>query len=265
MLTERQLLANSVNADDCYRKFVETVNDKSYTTVPLANSPTPLVNGSNNWVVLAAGSKGWSNYADQSMIYRAYHMFRSYGIPDDHIIMFHYDDIANDTHNPTPGIVINVPDGPDVYHGVPKDYTGNDVTPENYLAVLKGDPGLVKKGRKVLKSGPMDNIFLWFGDHGLPGVVLFPSSYLHYTDLNNALIYMYENKRYANLVIYIDTCLSAADLEHRTLDQQWHRLNRTDVIDETRGLTPEHPGHQHPQRYGNLSMGSKHLSDFFGN
>ncbi|PNI97619.1 LGMN isoform 18, partial [Pan troglodytes] len=39
---------------------------------------------------------------------------------------------------PTPGIVINRPNGTDVYQGVPKDYTGEDVTPQNFLAVLRG-------------------------------------------------------------------------------------------------------------------------------
>ena len=57
-------------------------------------------------------------------------MFRSYGIPEDHIIIFHYDDIAYNKQNPTPGIVINEIGGPDVYKGVPKDYTGKDVTPK---------------------------------------------------------------------------------------------------------------------------------------
>lgn len=55
--------------------------------------------------------------------------------------------------NPTPGIVINRPNGSDVYEGVLKDYTGEDVTPQNFLAVLRGDEEAVKgKGSgKVLK------------------------------------------------------------------------------------------------------------------
>ena len=31
-----------------------------------------------------------------------------------------YDDIANSPANPTPGVIINHPDGDDVYAGVPK-------------------------------------------------------------------------------------------------------------------------------------------------
>lgn len=42
------------------------------------------------------------------------------GLKDENIIVFMYDDIANDPENPTPGIIINKPDGPNVYKGVPK-------------------------------------------------------------------------------------------------------------------------------------------------
>ncbi|CAG2175824.1 unnamed protein product, partial [Oppiella nova] len=47
------------------------------------------------WVVLVAGSKGWENYRHQSDIYHAYQIMHANGIPDENIIVFHYDDIAN--------------------------------------------------------------------------------------------------------------------------------------------------------------------------
>lgn len=56
-------------------------------------------------------------------------MVKNHGISDDNIIVFHYDDIANNEANPTKGVIINKPGGHDVYKGVPKDYTGEDVTP----------------------------------------------------------------------------------------------------------------------------------------
>ena len=66
-----------------------------------------------------------------------------------------YDDIATNPSNPNPGlcivgflldfslvhvlcgsgVIINQPDGPNVYAGVVKDYTGNDVTPGNLIKV----------------------------------------------------------------------------------------------------------------------------------
>ena len=59
------------------------------------------------------------------------------------IIVFAYDDIANNTRNPFPGKVFNKPTysdpGVDVYQGVKIDYSGKDVTPTNFQNVLTGD------------------------------------------------------------------------------------------------------------------------------
>lgn len=109
--------------------------------------------------------------------------------------------------NPTPGILINRPNGTDVYKGVPKDYTGDvsasaqifiqqsksvllnqyfavlltftqivwskynnfwlvvflqDVTPENFLAVLKGDSSKIRGGSgKVLKRQVINKNKRW--------------------------------------------------------------------------------------------------------
>ncbi|GFY21855.1 legumain [Trichonephila clavipes] len=64
-------------------------------------------------------------------ICHSYQILKNHGIPDERIIVLMTDDIANNGENLTPGIVINPPNGNDVYKGVPKDYTGEDVTPKN--------------------------------------------------------------------------------------------------------------------------------------
>ena len=55
--------------------------------------------------------------------------------------------------NPTKGIIINKPNGTNVYPGVPKDYTDMEVTPENFLNVITGNKeAMVGKGSgKVLE------------------------------------------------------------------------------------------------------------------
>jgi len=75
------------------------------------------------WALLVAGSKGYSNYRHQSNICHAYHVLKSGGLQDENIIVFMYDDIAYHNENPRPGVIINRPDGPNVYPGVPKVYT----------------------------------------------------------------------------------------------------------------------------------------------
>merc|ERR1719454_1960035 len=92
-----------------------------------------------HWALLVAGSKGYYNYRHQADLCHAYHVVSSHCIPDSRIVVMMYDDIANSPENPTPGKLINHPDGDDVYAGVPKDYTGNDITPQNFLEILKGN------------------------------------------------------------------------------------------------------------------------------
>merc|ERR1712055_523201 len=124
------------------------------------------------WVLLVAGSNGWYNYRHQADICHAYQIVSAHGVPDDHIIVMMYDDIAYNKENPTPGKIINHPNGTEVYHGVPKDYVCGSVRPDIFLQVLKGEKvdGAFGSG-KTLNSGPNDNIFVYFADHGAKGLV----------------------------------------------------------------------------------------------
>ncbi|XP_008071136.1 legumain [Carlito syrichta] len=172
--------------------------------------------GGKHWVVIVAGSNGWYNYRHQADACHAYQIIHRNGIPDEQIIVMMYDDIANSEDNPTPGIVINRPNGTDVYKGVPKDYTGEDVTPKNFLAVLRGDTEAVKGvgSGKVLKSGPRDHVFIYFTDHGSTGVLLFPNEYLYVKDLNDTIYYMYKHHMYRKMVFYIEACESGSMMNH---------------------------------------------------
>lgn len=182
----------------------------------LVNSfPTEEPDGGKNWVVIVAGSNGWYNYRHQADACHAYQIVHKNGIPDEQIVVMMYDDLANSEDNPTPGILINRPNGTDVYKGVPKDYTGEDVTPENFLAVLKGDSSKVKGGSgKVLKSGPKDHVFVYFTDHGAPGILAFPNDDLQVDDLQTTIKYMHTNKKYKRMVFYIEACESGSMMNH---------------------------------------------------
>ncbi|KAK8775823.1 hypothetical protein V5799_030834 [Amblyomma americanum] len=75
------------------------------------------------WAFLVAGSNTYDNYRHQADICHAYHVLHNHGVPDQRIVVMMYDDIANNTENKTPGVILNHPKGSDVYKGVPKDYT----------------------------------------------------------------------------------------------------------------------------------------------
>ncbi|CAI9561102.1 unnamed protein product [Staurois parvus] len=172
--------------------------------------------GGKHWVVLVAGSNGWYNYRHQADVCHAYQIVKRNGIPDEQIVVMMYDDIADNEQNPTKGIIINRPNGTDVYAGVLKDYTKEFVTPANFLAVLRGDAEAVKgKGSgKVIKSGPNDHVFVYFTDHGAPGLLAFPNDDLHVEELNKTIQYMYDNKKYKKMVLYIEACESGSMMNH---------------------------------------------------
>lgn len=169
---------------------------------------------SDHWAVLVAGSNYFYNYRHQADIFHSYQIMKKNGIPEDQIIVLAYDDIANDPENPFPGQVFNKPNGQDVYAGINIDYKGADVTPDNFIAIIKGDAKSVKGGNgKVLKSNANSKVFINFADHGAPGLIAFPSSYLYADTFNDAINYMHTNAMYDQMVLYIEACESGSMFE----------------------------------------------------
>uniref|UniRef100_A0A2K5PPQ8 Legumain n=1 Tax=Cebus imitator TaxID=2715852 RepID=A0A2K5PPQ8_CEBIM len=199
--------------------------------------------GDKHWVVILAGSNGWYNYRHQADAYQVIHWN---GIPNEQIVVMMYDDTAYAEDNPTPGIVTDRPNGTDVYKGVPKDYTGEDVTPQNFLAILRGDAEAVKGigSGKVLKSGPQD----------------------HVVRLNHPLHVQTQNVPKDGACYYDEkrsTCLGdwysvnwmedsdVEDLMKETLRKQYH-------------LVKSHTNTSHVMRYGNKTISTMKVMQFQG-
>lgn len=70
----------------------------------------------------------------------------------------------------------------DVREGCNIDYKGNHVNVDNFLAVLKGDASAVQGSNKVLKSNENSNVFIYYADHGAPGLVAMPRGRYLYSD-----------------------------------------------------------------------------------
>ncbi|GFQ04022.1 vacuolar-processing enzyme [Phtheirospermum japonicum] len=167
------------------------------------------------WAVLVAGSNGFGNYRHQADVCHAYQILKRGGIKDENIIVFMYDDIATNDLNPRKGVIINHPTGDDVYAGVPKDYTGEQVTAENLYAVILGDKSAVKGGSgKVVNSKPGDRIFIYYSDHGGPGVLGMPNMpYLYAKDFIDVLKKKHASGTYGEMVLYIEACESGSVFE----------------------------------------------------
>jgi legumain len=173
----------------------------------------------DDWAVIVAGSNGYYNYRHQADACHAYQIVAAGGIPANRIIMLYFDDIANDPSNPARGKMFNKPTakgtpGVDVYKGCQKDYTGNDVTADTFINVITGNKQGVKPGQKVLTSGPKDNVFIFFTDHGGTGIIAFPvGPYLQASRLISALKTMNQKKMYSKLVFYMEACESGSMFE----------------------------------------------------
>jgi len=135
------------------------------------------------------------------------------------------DDIADNDENPYPGNIINVPNGVNVYPGVPKDYTGKDVNKDTFRSVLLGElpSQLVEKSksnsksrsqRKFLNSTADDNVFVYYTDHGATGLVGMPYGDPLYADeLIDTLTEMKQRRMFKNLVFYMEACESGSMFE----------------------------------------------------
>ncbi|XP_058074004.1 vacuolar-processing enzyme-like [Magnolia sinica] len=167
------------------------------------------------WAVLIAGSSGYGNYRHQADVCHAYQIMKNGGLKDENIIIFMYDDIAYNEENPRPGVIINNPHGQDVYAGVPKDYVGDDVTVGNFFAVLLGNKTALTGGSgKVVNSGPDDHIFVFYTDHGGPGVLGMPTyPYLYADDLIEVLKKKHALGSYKSLVFYLEACEAGSIFE----------------------------------------------------
>eukprot|EP00238_Polyblepharides_amylifera_P010344 CAMPEP_0196595490 /NCGR_PEP_ID=MMETSP1081-20130531/81263_1 /TAXON_ID=36882 /ORGANISM="Pyramimonas amylifera, Strain CCMP720" /LENGTH=591 /DNA_ID=CAMNT_0041920085 /DNA_START=129 /DNA_END=1904 /DNA_ORIENTATION=+ len=191
------------------------------TTPPLSLTPTatpppapPTTLGSSqHWALLIAGSKSYANYRHQADVYHAYQLLHKHGISPERMVVMHFDDIAYNRENPHQGVVINNPKSENVYQGVPKDYVGNDVNAETFLAVLAGDSEAVagKGSGKVIASGPNDKVFVYYADHGSPGLLGMPSGgFLFAHDLITTLKDKFKSGGFKEMVMYIEACESGS-------------------------------------------------------
>uniref|UniRef100_A0A7N0TMG9 Legumain prodomain domain-containing protein n=1 Tax=Kalanchoe fedtschenkoi TaxID=63787 RepID=A0A7N0TMG9_KALFE len=167
------------------------------------------------WAVLIAGSNGYWNYRHQADVCHAYQILKKGGLKDENIVVFMYDDIAYNEENPRQGIIINSPTGSDVYEGVPKDYTGDEVTVNNFFAAILGNKTAITGGSgKVVDSGPDDHIFIYYTDHGGAGVLGMPTyPFLYADDLIDVLKKKHALGSYKSLVFYLEACEAGSIFE----------------------------------------------------
>jgi len=182
-----------------------------------ASMLTAMVSAEYHSAVLVAGSSGYWNYRHQADIAHAYQILINNGMAPENIITFMYDDIAQNSQNPFPGQLFNAPNGKDVYNGVKIDYSGKDVTPEKFMAVMTGDAETA--GGRVLQTDLSSRVFVNFSDHGGPGLIAFPSEYLYADQLQQTIDTMESKEMFGEMVFYIEACESGSMFPKLRADQ----------------------------------------------
>ena len=165
---------------------------------------------SARWAVLLAGSRGYNNYRHQADVFHIYSILTSRGFDKKHIITIAFDDIVDHEMNPFKGKIFSTADHHNVYPGSDSiDYKGTNATAENFLRVLLGD---TRYGR-ALETTKDDDIFIYYNDHGAPGLLCVPSNNgpeLYADQLSQTINTMYEQKRYNNIFFVIEACYSGS-------------------------------------------------------
>ncbi|CAL0323251.1 unnamed protein product [Lupinus luteus] len=171
-------------------------------------SPIQEVESGKRWAILVAGSKDYENYRHQADVCHAYQILKKGGLKDENIIVFMYDDIAFHEENPRPGVIINKPNGPNVYEGVPKDYIGDDANRDNFYGVISGNRSAIHGGSgKVVDSGPNDFIFIYYSDHGAIGMLEMPTGNpVMANQFLDVLKRKHDANGYKKMVMYIEAC-----------------------------------------------------------
>ncbi|KDD72820.1 C13 peptidase, partial [Helicosporidium sp. ATCC 50920] len=197
--------------------LVATVTARSAFDALIGSEHRSNANG-DTWAVLVAGSMGWGNYRHQADVAHAYQVLRKGGIKEDRIITLMYNDVANNAANPHPGKLFNKPGGGDVYDGVVVDYEGEHVTAATFMAVLAGDKSKVSNttgsSGRVLDSKAEDHVFVYFSDHGAPGIISMPVGPFVYADqLLSTLRARHAANGFGSMVLYIEACESGSMFE----------------------------------------------------
>ncbi|KAL8238773.1 hypothetical protein R6Q59_015340 [Mikania micrantha] len=96
-----------------------------------------------------------------------------------------------------------------------EDYTGEYVTAANFYAVLLGSTSALTGGSgKVLATKPQDKVFIYYTDHGGPGILGMPNlPFIYANDFINVLKAKHAMGTYSEMVIYVEACESGSIFE----------------------------------------------------
>ena len=159
---------------------------------------------SSRWAILYVGSNTFSNYRHHSNIDTAYQVLIDRGFPKENIILCQYNDIPDHPSNPFKGQLFHSLDHKNIYAGIDAiTYTSKNVNAQLFYDILSGN--------KALKSTSNDDIYIYYDNHGGPGILGVPEGngdYIKADKLANALLELESKNMYKRIFFMIGACYS---------------------------------------------------------
>ena len=123
--------------------------------------------------------------------------------------------------NPWPGklFTLSDPDGEGWDHAAGCkdhfDYQGKMIEPDVVLAIIRQDEEKVKsltglENPKVFHTTEDDTLFIYYSDHGYQGGVGCGSGRITTEQMQDALKYLHENKKYSKMAFFLEACESGS-------------------------------------------------------
>ncbi|KAL1529241.1 hypothetical protein AB1Y20_000196 [Prymnesium parvum] len=170
----------------------------------------------DSWALIASTSTYFHNYRHTANALSMYHAARHLGLPDSRIILMLASELPCDSRNSLPGSVWNSGQRQhDLYPpDVEVDYRGSEVTVQTFLAVLTDrlPPGTAASRR--LRSGRHSSLLIYLSGHGGEEFLKFRDDHEMTSDeLGAAFHQMAIARRYAEMLVLVDTCQASTLLE----------------------------------------------------
>ncbi len=176
------------------------------------------------WALLAAGNRDYSNYRFQSDVAHAYQRIRSGGVPHERIVSLSYNDVPPSPRNPYPDTLFNKATGQkpgvDVNENFTKSFTGAAVTAETFVDALTC-AGQDESAPCVASKTKDATLMVFWSGHGDAGLLYLPdmnaSSSLYADTLVAALHDAKSGARsrgrsqgFAQIVMFVEACDSGS-------------------------------------------------------
>lgn len=158
----------------------------------------------DQYAFLYAGSKGYYNYRHQADIFTIYHQLISRGFKTSQIGLYAFDDVVTMELNPYQGQLFHSIDHKvNIYPGASAiNYRGFDVTAQSFYDAITKLPTTIE-----------DYVFMYYDNHGGPGVIENPADYIPFifaNKISECFQTAYEEKLYKKILFIIEACYSGS-------------------------------------------------------